>query len=260
MVTLPVAGRLPYVKSSVGAYARQAYPNKELLVAINGGDADARAALVDYFDALKRPDIRVLQIDGDLTLGRLRNITLEQAHGEAICQWDDDDLHHPDRLSLQLQALLEGDYEAAYLQDVMQYVPADRSLYWTRWSATEAQYHPGTLMARRGAPILYETEGGQACLGEDLKVALALNARGKVRRIDGIAHLFVYTSHGANSWDDGHHKMLRDRLAISRGLLLRREAEIRDGLRPYRFDAYPVQVRGNNGVAFQIEADVVDEA
>jgi len=64
------------------------------------------------------------------------------------------------------------------LQEVVQYVPRDRRLYWTNWSATEARVHPGTLMARRDAPIRYPTEGPQARLGEDLQLAFELNARG----------------------------------------------------------------------------------
>jgi hypothetical protein len=65
-------------------------------------------------------------------------------------------------------------------------------------------------------------------------------------------HLFLYVSHGSNSWDAGHHRMLASELAISRGLLKRRENEIREGLAPFDFGEGPVAIQGNNGLAFTI--------
>jgi hypothetical protein len=107
-------------------------------------------------------------------------------------------------------------------------------------------------MAKRSAPLRYSIEGEQARLGEDLEVALALKEQGLLLSIDRKAHLFVYVSHGANSWDDGHHEMLRAQLSVSKGLLLRREGELREGLRPFGFDAVGVTVHGANGPAFEI--------
>jgi hypothetical protein len=68
----------------------------------------------------------------------------------------------------------------------------------------------------------------------------------------GAPHLYVYVSHGGNSWADDHHEMLDTRLGISRGLLLRREAQLREGLRPFDFGPGDVTVRGNNGSAFTL--------
>lgn len=210
--------------------------------------------MVAYIHALGRDDIRIVDPPGYLTLGNLRNIAVDSARGEIICQWDDDDLYHPDRLTRQLQALRSGNFEAVYLQEVIQYFPRQRALYWTNWRATEAGAHPGTLMAWRDVPVLYPTRGEEARLGEDLCVALSLKMRGGVLRLDGQPHLFIYVSHGANSWRDGHHDMLAAQLAISRGLLLRREAELRENLRPFRFESDRLEVRGNNGLGFEIQA------
>jgi len=38
-----------------------------------------------------------------LTLGELRNVGLEQASGRWIIQWDDDDRHHPQRITEQMR-------------------------------------------------------------------------------------------------------------------------------------------------------------
>jgi glycosyltransferase involved in cell wall biosynthesis len=187
-----------------------------------------------------------------LNLGQLRNFTLEAATGDILCQWDDDDLYHPQRLERQLAALFEGNFEAVYLQEVMQYFPAVNSLYWTNWRGTEVAGHPGTLMVRREVPIQYPTQGGESRLGEDTEVARALIARGRVGYVAGMPHLFIYVSHGMNSWHDGHHRMLADKLSISQALLRRREAQIREGLAPHGLSHDTISVLGNNGPAFTL--------
>jgi glycosyltransferase involved in cell wall biosynthesis len=252
MITLPVPERFEHVKKSINAFCNQTHPNKELIIVVDPEPVSVRETLAKYVDGLERSDIRILVSPEKLKLGQLRNMSVDSAQGDVVCQWDDDDLYHPQRLECQLSALLEGDHEAVYLRDVMQYFPTERTLYWTNWQFTEAGGHPGTLMARRSASIRYPVEGAVASLGEDLRVALQLRERGRVCFLGGMPHLFVYVSHGSNSWDGGHHRMLISELAISQGLLKRRENEIRKGLAPFDFGEGPVSIQGKNGLAFTI--------
>jgi hypothetical protein len=67
-----------------------------------------------------------------------------------------------------------------------------------------------------------------------------------------VPHLYVYVSHGENSYGNDHHEMLAARLGISRALLLRREAQLREGLRPFDFGPGDVTVQGYNGPAFTL--------
>jgi glycosyltransferase involved in cell wall biosynthesis len=252
MVTLPVPQRFDYARASLDAFCRQTYPHKELVLVINGGTLSGRQSLMDHVSALNCRDIRIVEPAGEHTLGALRNISLENAAGGVVCQWDDDDLHHPERLQRQLDALLPGGHDALFLQDVLQYFPHPQKLYWTNWRATQAGGHPGTLMARSTASIRYPVAGQDARLGEDLRVALALMAQGQVGYLAAMPHLFIYVSHGENSWNSEHHRRLVEDLAISPGLLRRREAEIREGLRPFGFAPNELQVTGNTGLAFVI--------
>jgi glycosyltransferase involved in cell wall biosynthesis len=252
LVTLPVPERLPYVKESVDAFTRQTHPSKELVVIVNGGTETGRRTLINYLASLERPDIRIVTPPGDLTLGHLRNIAFENAAGDVLCQWDDDDLYHPERLAKQLEALVEGGHDAVYLQEVMQFFPRSRTLYWTNWQATEAQAHPGSLLAKRSTSVRYPVDGPNARLGEDLQVALFLKSHRSVRFLSGMPHLFIYVSHGENSWSIDHHEMLASTLAISKGLLSRREAQLRVALKPFSFGESEVEVRGANGTAFKI--------
>ena len=250
MVALAVPEREASAKRSIDDFCRQTLANKNLVLVLSGGVESVEQSLRDYVETLGRDDIRVFTQPKGLSLGQLRNFSISVATGDVLCQWDDDDLYHPARLERQLAALIEGNFEAVYLQDVMQYFPAANVLYWTNWRATPATGHPGTLMARREAPILYPTQGSVAHLGEDSEVARTLIARGRVGYLAGMPHLFVYVSHGANSWDAGHHKMLADELSISKALLLRREAQIREGLGPHGFSRGSISLLGNNGPAF----------
>lgn len=252
MVSLPVPERLACAKQSIEDYCRQTWRNKNLIVVVNGGSEAVQEALCAHILALGRSDIRVIAPSGEFNLGQLRNLSLEAAEGALVCQWDDDDRYHPQRLERQAGALIERDLEAVYLQDVMQYFPEQGAMYWVNWRATPTTGHPGTLMSRRSVTPNYPVEGGNAQLGEDSEVARALIARGRVGTLADAAHLYVYVSHGANSWSGDHHRMLSAELAISQGLLRRREQAIRDGLRPYGFAANTVTVHGSNGEGFTL--------
>jgi glycosyltransferase involved in cell wall biosynthesis len=252
MPTLAVPERLALAKRGINEFCRQTHANKKLILVINGGTEDGQRQLREHVAALQRNDIEIFTPPPGLNLGQLRNFSVEAATGDVLCQWDDDDLYHPQRMEKQLAYMLDGGFEAVYLQDVMQYFPAANTLYWTNWRATEVACHPGTLMVRRDVPVHYPTEGGIARLGEDTYAAKGLLARGHVGYLAGAPHLFIYVSHGANSWNDGHHRMLANELSISQALLRRREAQLREGLAPYDFGRTDVALIGNNGPAFTL--------
>jgi hypothetical protein len=99
--------------------------------------------------------------------------------------------------------------------------------------------------------IPYPTQGSAAQLGEDLQVALSLNGRGRAGYLPPMPYLLVYVSRGNNSWHDDQHRMLASTLLISQGPL-RREAEIREGLKVFDFGSGAVSVHVSNGLAFRL--------
>jgi hypothetical protein len=255
MVTRLASDRLGRIAAAVAAFQAQTHPRRELLVVIDeGADASGRRALAEMVQGAGPAPVRVKEAPGTPTLGALRNISLAEAGGEVVCQWDDDDIFHPERLAAQLAAMKRGEHDAVLLEDVLQFFPQSRILYWTSWRASEVGGHPGTLMMRSGAAVRYPETGPMARLGEDQVLAKALLARGALGTLAGSPHLFAYVSHGFNSWDDGHHRMLVETLAISRGLLTRREAQLRAGVAGLDLGPGPVRVEGNNGLAFEIAA------
>ena len=67
----------------------------ESIVASNGENASSAISLH--------------RVEPGLSLGELRNRSVELAQGHLVCQWDDDDRSHPMRLSVQVAALIEAD-------------------------------------------------------------------------------------------------------------------------------------------------------
>ena len=68
----------------------------------------------------------------------------------------------------------------------------------------------------------------------------------------GAPHLYVYVSHGANTFGEEHHKILAEKLSVSKGLLKRHEADLRAGLAPFDFATRDVIAIGRNGEAFTL--------
>lgn len=250
MVTMPVPHRLPYFRQSVADYCRQTHANRELVIVPDQGDPAARAGLVAHVASLARDDIRIVDVPGKLTLGALRNASIANARGEFLCQWDDDDRFHPDRLATQLAILRAQGREALCLEDALHYSPATRTLRHLSFRMTRERVFPGSLIVRRDAAPRYPEEGPTALRGEDTAGLLQLFDRGVMGIVAGMPHLYVYVSHGANTSSDDHHRMIADRLSTSCALLRRREAALREGLAAYDFGPGEVTVRGYNGVAF----------
>lgn len=250
MVTLPVPERLRFLEDSVAAYCRQTHANKELIIVTDAGAASDKGAIGTFVASLGRSDIKIVDPPAKLTLGALRNLSAARATGDILCHWDDDDLYHPRRLELQLDALLASSSQAVCLQGVMLYFSGPRTLYCTNWHSTPPKSFPASLMCRRSAPIQYPETGPSSRIGEDMAVALQLQGMGGLHVLADAPHLYVYVCHGRNTFAPDHYRMLADKLAISRGLLIRREAQLRDGLAPYDFGAGDVIIQGSNGPAF----------
>ena len=252
MVTLAVPERLDFLRRSVGDYCRQTHCRKELVIVLDFGPPETKTAIAEHVASLRRNDIRIVDPGRKLSLGALRNIARESARGDIHCQWDDDDLHHPERLERQLDYLLQAGCEAVCLQETMQFFPRARALYCTNWRASPPRSNPCTLMCRRSAPMRYPETGAESRVGEDVAVVRQLLEHEACRFLADAPHLYVYVSHGNNFLNGDHHRMLATRLGISRGLLRRRETQLREGLRPFEFGPEPITVQGNNGVAFTL--------
>lgn len=95
---MPTANRRTFVPQAIRYFLRQDYPKKELVILDDGEDSVADLIPAD-------PRIRYLRETRRCTIGAKRNALCEEARGELIAHWDDDDWHAPHRLSYQAEAL-----------------------------------------------------------------------------------------------------------------------------------------------------------
>ncbi len=200
-------------------FLRQTWADKELVVAAYGEEAYL-ARLREHCERLALPT-RFALTTRPTSLGALRNLSVQAATGELICQWDDDDLHHPRRVELQAKTLLEQRADFCLLSDYWHYFADSGRLYWVDcrrdaagnyWPRSHLQTLPGTLLARRAAMLPYTPNGR----GEDgLLLVYATIRQRKFALVHGAGWCYVYVFHGANTWNRAHHEsLLRRRGAL----------------------------------------------
>ena len=144
----------------------------------------------------------------------MRNLALDAAKGELVCQWDDDDYSHPERLETQASHLFRQNADACFLTEHLQYLDHQRTAFWVDWTdggrhSGLPSWFPGTLMMRRSVGIRYPESGPFARTGEDTMLMQELAANVPVVGLGGNAHLYVYQYHGRNAFSKEHHQQLR---------------------------------------------------
>jgi glycosyltransferase involved in cell wall biosynthesis len=92
-------------------FQRQDYPNRELIILDDGTDP-VRDLVPDDLR------IRYYLIDGKLTVGHKRNLACQEAVGEIILHWDDDDWASDRRLSYQVESLISSRSEICGLDRI----------------------------------------------------------------------------------------------------------------------------------------------
>jgi glycosyltransferase involved in cell wall biosynthesis len=241
--------RLALARLAIGCFADQTLEQRELVV-VSEGDGWYRRALQRCADELELEHFRIVSAEAGLPLGGLRNISMEAADGDVLCQWDDDDLCHPDRLASQLEGMLREDARACFLTDHLQYLEREHLAFWIDWTlggrlTDELQLFPGTVMLFRDRGFRYPEDGPYARRGEDSVLVSHLFRSGTVARLPGMGHLYLYRYHGANTFDEAHHRQITSCCAPNAAIepFARR---IRDALAYYPIPK-PVDVCGAQG-------------
>lgn len=238
-------GRLRLLKQAIDCYLSQTWPRRELVIVV-GGSERYQAAVADHLALLARDEIRQVRAEPGQMLGQMRNQSLAAARGDFVCQWDDDDLYHPERLRLQYEALARDGADACYLTDLLQFFVDERALYWLDWArfsafGTDAQMLPGSLLARHDGRLLY----GEADRGEDVTARDTVFQRMTPTGLAGHGFLYVYRYHGANVWPRRHHESFRS-TALDAAAIRARAHLLRRALAAFHLPR-PFEVRARDG-------------
>ncbi len=172
------------------SFRDQTYTNKELLILYEDDDL----ATKEFVQQISDSKIRTVQVatSPKLTLGMLRNVSVQECNGEYFCQWDDDDWSHINRIEFQM--------------DIIQRckMPACIMMYWLIFDMTENQAYvscrrpwEGSLLCEKPL-IAGELQYEDSAKGEDTLVIEKLISRNLVFPVV-MPKLYTYVYHGENT-------------------------------------------------------------
>lgn len=189
----------PYLLNrAIRCFREQTYPTKELIILYEDDDHDTNYFL-EAQSAEVLQNIQVIKIpkSPDQYLGQLRNIAIQRASGTYICQWDDDDWYHPERLQYQYKLLVEHNAEACVLsrEIIFDVHTGDAYLSCRRnWE--------GSLLCNKEKALAHPYTNLDK--GEDTPVIEALSLSRHLYTDTRIIPYYVYVYHGTNTWDYIH--------------------------------------------------------
>jgi len=184
-------GRTQQARLAIACFMNQTYEARELVIV----DDDPHSGLAAEIASTGSSLIRHVRLpDEGLSLGVLRNVALDHALGDYICQWDDDDLHDPVRLEVQWKTLQASGAQASLLARWMIWWPDLGRLAVSRYRDWE-----GSLLCERLLMPRYPN----LRRGEDSDVLARLMQNVRVARID-MPRLYVYICHGTNTFSADH--------------------------------------------------------
>ena len=189
------ADRKHLMKRAIRCFQNQTYENKELVI-VDDGDQD----LSDILSSLPSGQINYVKLEKkpENTLGKLRNRSLEEADGDFLVQWDDDDWYHPERISTQAQTLMDG-YDACCLSGALMHLDEEPYIHHP-YVGYLPDGIPGSIMHRADSDIRYP----HTRRAEDTEYLNDWMEKRYMQLPDDYSHLFIRCYHGNNTWEKDH--------------------------------------------------------
>lgn len=188
-------GALFPARFALDCFLRQTYAARELVVVCDAPGTP----LEEYCRALGDARIRFVYADGPgKRLGELRNLSLQAARGDWVCQWDDDDLYHPSRLQVCMATAQGMQAHALFLTRWLLWSPLEQ-----RFAVSSEREWEGSMLAQKRAIPPYPA----LSRGEDTEVAHAILTRARVLLLDA-PWLYSYIQTGRNTWSSEHFKAI----------------------------------------------------
>jgi hypothetical protein len=188
-------GRVSMLARAIDCFQAQSYSNKELLVICEDDDTETQA----FLNALKVTEIRhhIEPVEPKTSLGGLRNLSIQLAKGDFICQWDDDDWYHPERLASQFKSAMTQNKPASVLPRWLIHQRRTDRMY-----CSNIRLWEGSLLCRKD---ILPKEGAydRKHKGEDSKLVEWLFIEDQLA-IQDFPDLYVYCLSGENTWDHAH--------------------------------------------------------
>lgn len=186
-------GNIGLIRSSYDSFKAQTWKHKELLIVCDNVTSELRAL------AGSDPhEVRLIESPAGSTLGDLRNLSVARSRGDFICQWDDDDLYDPNRISVSLRVLSQASVDAVFLSAWLMWWEARALL-----AVSPRSVWDGSIFARRSVVPIYPSQAK----GEDNFVTNWICRNHPVALIEQ-PQLYLYRITGANTWNAQHFERL----------------------------------------------------
>ena len=202
---LCVTKRRPeHLRRAVQCFLSQTYPNTELVVVHPHNDEETRQCLASFgSDRLKPYPVAV----PDISLGDLRNLSIEYATGEYACAWDDDDWYSPERIAQQYAALRASAKHVVILTRLLVHDSNQKK----SWLGCERLWENSVFFDRRTVRALDIRYPGLNKL-EDFHFVNALIKQNLVYPLHE-AMLYIYNIDGANASETERFDVIKRRSA-----------------------------------------------
>ena len=230
------ARRMALLAEAVADFVGQSHDARELVL-LHDGDGLDHADIVALAARYPQAAIRVVQSAPGQSLGALRNHAISAAAGDWVCQWDDDDRYHPQRLALQWDVAQRDGAAVGYLVDQLHWFTAEDALFWDDWDSEPFPLNliQGSILARRDImPPYPDLPRGEDTLHTHRMLRLAATEGFGVSRLRGAGWCYIYRHHGQNVWNEAHHRAISQAKRLSAARLLPRLADLRARLAEYQ--------------------------
>jgi glycosyltransferase involved in cell wall biosynthesis len=253
-MTVSQPPRLRHLTAAIQDFCAQSWPRRELVIVLDDPEYSREVqSLIKGLDG----NIRVLDFVERAPLGKLRNMALEYANGELICQWDDDDRYSAQRLELQAEAVLDSGASACFLYQQLHYFETTRQLFWTDWRLWNGVKNvrppscwiPGTVLFRRGR-LRYPERGMFSSRGEDSALTFALWRENAIA-IETPPGTYLRNFHGNNTWGWKHHSGLAHKRSQDLSTVCAWRADLEDAARRFGL-GNSISLMAGREIAFRI--------
>lgn len=236
--------RLDEFRRSFACFCAQDYPTKELVI-VTCGSEEYQSRIRAWVESSGRTDVRYVCLQSVMPLGALRNVSCDSARYQLVCQWDDDDLYHPHRLTAQIRAMRWTKSRANFLLDHFHLFRDTGQLYWCNWARSQSHVgFPASLLAYKDVLPRYKEDLTQ---DEDSVVQAAMIRQNtRISVLAGVGYVYVYVYHGSNVFNRAHHTALTKRYGLEAATLRERASEIHAALYAHSIDP-PVSVVDHSG-------------
>lgn len=192
--------RVEYLKASIECFRNQSYPNKELVIVYVADDH----ATAQFARELDDGDIRVVEVpvEARTSLGAVRNIAIEQATGQYICNWDDDDWFHQDRLKIQYEAIIQSRKRASILYYLIIFDRLENTAY-----TTNCRQWENSIMCEKQVLVEHGIKYPALERGEDTVFVEGLREANVLFPIIR-PQLYIYNYTGMNTCDQSHFETM----------------------------------------------------